>query len=240
MNHLGHFLLCQGLLPKLLSTAGARKRIVITSGEIHNAESPDGRNGAVPTLGDLSGLELGPDFEMCDGGDFDGNKAYKDSKLCGVLFARELARRLRESLGDDADVVCNVFSPGFVPTSGLFRNQSAPVQALLKFAFNYPPLATSLETAGMFTTHMVLGRNTGETQGAYYCGPPDYYLPEEGMIYGFLRGIFAPEFGEKSPSFEAMDARLGRRLWELSEELVGTKFDVAPQDRDREGSPVAV
>ena len=60
------------------------------------------------------------------------------------------------------------------------------------------------------------------------------------MIYGFLRGIFAPEFGEKSPSFEAMDARLGRRLWELSEELVGTKFDVAPQDRDREGSPVAV
>ena len=92
----------------------------------------------------------------------------------------------------------------------------------------------------MFTTHMVLGRNTGETQGAYYCGPPDYYLPEEGMVYGFLRGIFAPEFGEKSPSFEAMDARLGRRLWELSEELVGTKFDVAPQDRDREGSPVAV
>lgn len=240
VNHLGHFLLCQGLLPKLLSTAGARKRIVITSGEIHNAESPDGRNGAVPTLGDLSGLESGPDFEMCDGGDFDGNKAYKDSKLCGVLFARELARRLRDSLGDDADVVCNAFSPGFVPTSGLFRNQSAPVQALLKFAFNYPPLATSLETAGMLTTHMVLGRNTGETQGAYYCGPPDYYLPEEGMVYGFLRGIFAPEFGEKSPSFEAMDARLGRRLWELSEELVGTKFDVAPQDRDREGSPVAV
>ena len=172
VNHLGHFLLCQGLLPKLLSTAGARKRIVITSGEIHNAESPDGRNGAVPTLGDLSGLELGPDFEMCDGGDFDGNKAYKDSKLCGVLFARELARRLRESLGDDADVVCNVFSPGFVPTSGLFRNQSAPVQALLKFAFNYPPLATSLETAGMFTTHMVLGRNTGETQGGHTIAAP--------------------------------------------------------------------
>ena len=239
VNHLGHFLLCQGLLPNLLSTAGAESLIVITSGEIHNAESPDGRNGAVPTLGDLSGLESGPDFEMCDGGDFDGNKAYKDSKLCGVLFTKELARRLRDH-SETTQMWSATCSARGSSTSGLFRNQSAPVQALLKFAFNYPPLATSLETAGMFTTHMVLGRNTGETQGAYYCGPPDYYLPEEGMVCGFLRGIFAPEFGEKSPSFEAMDARLGRRLWELSEELVGTKFDVAPQDRDREGSPVAV
>jgi len=239
VNHLGHFLLCQALMPLLLKSPG-KKRIVVTSGEIHNPESPDGRNGAVPTLGDLSGLMSGPNFEMCDGGDFDGNKAYKDSKLCGILFARELARRLEESLGADADVVCNVFSPGFVPTSGLFRNQSAPVQALLKFAFNYPPLATSMETAGLLTTQMVLGQRTGETQGGYYCGPPDFYLPEEGMIFGFFRGFFAPEFGEKSPSFEATDAQLGRRLWDISEELVGAKFDVAPQGRDREGTPVAV
>ena len=60
------------------------------------------------------------------------------------------------------------------------------------------------------------------------------------MIFGFFRGFFAPEFGEKSPSFEATDAQLGRRLWDISEELVGAKFDVAPQGRDREGIPVAV
>ena len=52
-------------------------------------------------------------------------KAYKDSKLCGVLFARELARRLAASGVSGADsVVCNAFSPGFVPSSELFRNQS--------------------------------------------------------------------------------------------------------------------
>ena len=71
VNHLGHFLLCQALMPLLLKSPG-KKRIVVTSGEIHNPESPDGRNGAVPTLGDLSGLMSGPNFEMCDGGDFDG------------------------------------------------------------------------------------------------------------------------------------------------------------------------
>jgi hypothetical protein len=49
-------------------------RVVITSGEIHNAESPDGKNGAPPTLGDLAGMASGAGFEMCDGGEFDGNK----------------------------------------------------------------------------------------------------------------------------------------------------------------------
>jgi len=29
-------------------------------------------------------------FEMVDGEKFDADKAYKDSKLCNVLFTREL------------------------------------------------------------------------------------------------------------------------------------------------------
>ena len=111
-----------------------------------------------PTLGDLSGLASGHNFDMCDG-KFDGNKAYKDSKLCGILFAREL----RVDSGTSG-ATCNAFSPGFVPTSGLFRHQSAPVRALLRFAFDHPPLATSMENAGRFTTHMVLGREPGDVR----------------------------------------------------------------------------
>ena len=219
VNHLGHFALVKELLPSL--RAASHARIVVTSGEIHNAESPDGKNGAPPSLGDLAGLASGPSFTMCDGGEFDGNKAYKDSKLCGVLFARELSRRLATL---DGNVVCNAFSPGFVPTSELFRNQSAPVRALLRYAFNYPPLATSLPTAGMLTMHMVLGRETGQTSGLYYCGSPDYYKAGESAGIGFLRGIFRPEFGAKEPSVEARDDGLAKRLWELSEELTGAKY----------------
>ena len=229
VNHLGHFFLVSQLLPSLRSTPDAR--VVVTSGEIHNADSPDGKNGAPPTLGELDGLMSGPGFTMCDGGTYDGNKAYKDSKLCGVLFARELARRLEERVevevtggGDGGRIVCNVFSPGFVPSSGLFRNQSPAVQALLKYAFNYPPLATSLPTAGLYTTHMVLGRETGITTGAYYCGAPDFYKEGESQGIGFLRGVFQPEFAVKQPSVEARDDVLARRLWELSEELVGVSF----------------
>ena len=129
VNHLGHFALVAQLMPSLRATPNAR--VVITSGAIHDAESPDGKNGAPPTLGGLAGLSSGPRFTMCDGGAFDGNKAYKDSKLCGVLFARELARRLEEQGlggGGSGGLVCNAFSPGFVPTSELFRNQSGAVQ----------------------------------------------------------------------------------------------------------------
>lgn len=214
VNHLGHFALVTDLLPALQSQA----RVVITSSCVHDPTSPDGRNGLKPTLGDLSGLEGGPGFAMCDGSAFDGNKAYKDSKLCGVLFARELARRL-----EPAGIVCNAFSPGFCPSSGLFRQQSAPVRALLKFAFDHPPLATTLPNAGRFTTQMVLGGNTGAMTGAYLCGPPTFAKQGEDdfpMGGGFLRGFFQPEFGVKPPSEEALNDALGARLWEISEQLV--------------------
>ena len=39
----------------------------------------------------------GAAFTMIDGGAYDADKAYKDSKLCNVLFASELSRRLSAS-----------------------------------------------------------------------------------------------------------------------------------------------
>jgi|AntAceMinimDraft_11_1070367.scaffolds.fasta_scaffold63687_1 NAD(P)-dependent dehydrogenase (short-subunit alcohol dehydrogenase family) len=51
----------------------------------------------------------GKHFEMADGGSYDGNKAYKDSKLCNILFARELAARLTAA---GVGITCNTFSPG--------------------------------------------------------------------------------------------------------------------------------
>ena len=214
VNHLGHFALVRDLLPCMRRGS----RVAVTSSCVHDPASPDGRNGATPTLGDLAGMEAG-DFSMCDGGAFDGNKAYKDSKLCNVLFAREKQRCCRA-----AGVVVSAFSPRFVPSSGLFRAQSAPVRAMLKaLMFDHPPLATTVENAGRFTTQMVLGKNTGEMSGAYLCGPPSFDVPGEDahpLGGGFLRGWFRPEFGVKRPSEEALDAALGEKLWAISERLV--------------------
>ena len=45
------------------------------------------------SLGELKGLAGGRAFTMVDGGTYDPDKAYKDSKLCNMLFMAEAARR---------------------------------------------------------------------------------------------------------------------------------------------------
>ena len=49
---------------------------------MHDPESPGGAQGVPATLGDLKGLERdGRNFEMVDGEAYNGDKAYKDSKV---------------------------------------------------------------------------------------------------------------------------------------------------------------
>ena len=55
---------------------------------------------------------------MVDNGEYDTDKAYKDSKLCNVMTSFELARRLKDQ---KSTVTCNVMNPGLIPTTGLFR-----------------------------------------------------------------------------------------------------------------------
>lgn len=87
VNHVGHFYL-RHLLQPLLAPQG---RIVITASGVHDPESPGGAQGIPATLGDLQGLvSVGRGCEMIDGGAFNGDKAYKDSKVCH--FVREVQR----------------------------------------------------------------------------------------------------------------------------------------------------
>jgi NAD(P)-dependent dehydrogenase (short-subunit alcohol dehydrogenase family) len=78
-NHFGHFYLNHLLLPSVDKVGG---RIVVTASGVHDPESPGGAQGETATLGDLLGLESqGKDCEMLDGGKFNADKAYKDSKV---------------------------------------------------------------------------------------------------------------------------------------------------------------
>jgi NAD(P)-dependent dehydrogenase (short-subunit alcohol dehydrogenase family) len=80
-NHLGHFYLQHLLLP-LLSRSKIGGRLVITASGVHDPQSPGGAQGVPATLGNLLGLERdGKRFEMVDGGAFNADKAYKDSKV---------------------------------------------------------------------------------------------------------------------------------------------------------------
>ncbi|MDX1586643.1 MAG: SDR family oxidoreductase [Balneolaceae bacterium] len=92
VNHLGSFLLTNLLLDTLISADSAR--IVNVSSEVH-------RLGA--SVFDLDDLQLEQDFTPI--------KAYGVSKLCNIMFTRELARRLK-----DTPVTANALHPGVVST----------------------------------------------------------------------------------------------------------------------------
>ena len=119
VNHLGHFYLANLLLPTL--AASSKPRLVVTASPVHDPTSGGGNVGSTATLGNLAGLTLQrKGFEMVDGGAYDPDKAYKDSKLCNMLFMAEAARRLQPK-----GITVNAFSPGLIADpNGFFRNQN--------------------------------------------------------------------------------------------------------------------
>lgn len=70
---------------------------------------------------------------MIDGNPFNADKAYKDSKLCNVLFTRELQRRL-EANDSTKGIIANCFNPGLIVGTGLFRDQNPFFTKVFDFA----------------------------------------------------------------------------------------------------------
>ena len=133
LNHMAYFVVTQGLRERLAVAGDAR--IVNTASDAHR--------GATLDFGDLQS-EQG----------FGAMKAYGRSKLCNILFTRELARRLQGS-----GITANCLHPGFVATR--FGDQSGGLIShmiwLAKFLAISPAegartivhLASSPEVAGI-------------------------------------------------------------------------------------------
>jgi protochlorophyllide reductase len=205
-NHLGHFFLHHQLLP-VLHPSG---RIVITASGVHDPESPGGAQGKTATLGNLEGLERdGASFEMVDGQPFNADKAYKDSKLCNVLFTRELQQKLRSS-ETYKNISVNCFNPGLIVSTGLFRDQNPFFTKIFDVA------ATDLlkvgETPEWGGTGLAYMTNV-DSKGLYYSSAPG------SSKYG--DAAFGNQFHVVTPSIEARNDETAKRLWVLSEKLVG-------------------
>jgi len=208
VNHLSHFHLTQNLLP--LIRKSNKSKIIITSSEVHNPMSSGGRVGAKASLGNLSGLKSATGFDMIDGNEFNADKAYKDSKLCNILFAKELSKRLKRNT---AQIQVIAWAPGLVisrESEGFFRysreyNQLGQI-LFASIARDLLRITTSNEKAGMLLCDLVCEYKYNQSDFNYYSN----------KIISSGKFIF-----EKTEiSDEANKEDLSNQLWELSKYLI--------------------
>jgi len=215
-NHLGHFLLTNEILNKSLLKDGGN--IVVTASGVHDPDSPGGAQGSLATLGALQGMEKAVAsseafgvFDMVDGGDFDADKAYKDSKLCNVFFMKELQQRLNKA---NKGIEVNAFNPGLIVSTGLFRDQNPIFTKLFNFAAtDLLKVGENVHWGGGALEYMTLDSSVGSKGGLYYTSSPG------SSKYGDK--AYGNQFVVAQTSKETTDDAKGKRFWELSEKLVG-------------------
>jgi len=137
VNHMAYFVVTNLLLPRL--KAGAR--IVSTASDAHK--------GARLDFDDLQSQKR-----------YSGFSVYGRSKLCNILFNRELARRI-----EGTGVTANCLHPGFVATR--FGDQSGGIfQTAIKIA--KPIGAISPEEGARTIVHLASSPEVEGKSGGYY------------------------------------------------------------------------
>jgi protochlorophyllide reductase len=204
-NHLGHFLLCNLMLEDLKKSNASDRRLVILGTVTHNPDELGGKIPPRPDLGNLDGFAAGfkEPIAMIDGKKFEPVKAYKDSKVCNVLTMRELHRRYHESTG----IVFSSLYPGCVADTPLFRHHYPLFQKLF-------PLFQKYITGGYVSQELA-----GERVAAVVADPE---YRQSGVYWSWgnrQKKNGKPYVQQVSP--QARDDEKAKRMWELSEKLVG-------------------
>lgn len=170
-NHVGHFLLVTGLLDALAPNG---RVVMVSSAAHHNAPA------------------AGIDFDNLDGArGYRPWAFYGQSKLANLLFAKQLAKRLRES---GSARTANALHPGVIATK-LTRHM--PGVAQLAWAAAAPIF---LKTAAQ-----------GAATQCYVATSP---------ALAALSGEYFADCNTAQPSRQGRDAALGERLWARTEEIV--------------------
>ncbi len=208
VNHLAHHYLTRKLLPLLNKTENTR--IIITSSEVHNPSSPGGKVGLKASLGNLAGLENDCCFEMLDGKAFNADKAYKDSKLCNILFAKRLSNRLQEN---NYTIPVISWAPGLII--------SREKDSFFRYSRKYNELGQLI-----FATlaRDLLGiTTTNEKAGSLLCDLVLLAKYKKNCFYFYSNKIVSLRkfiFERTITSDESNIEGLSGKLWELSDKLV--------------------
>lgn len=198
VNHLGHFLLVNLLLKQLVAPA----RIILISSDTHDSSKTTGM--PTPYFRDpqlMAHPETDPTLKNKDIGTI-GRTAYTTSKLCNVLCAYELSRRLqREEISTASKpITVNVFNPGLMPGSGLAQDYTATAKFvwnnILPLLCKFIPNVNTMKQSGEALARLVMDPELADVTGKYFSG---------------LKMI--------DSSTESYDKAKAKQLWDASVEL---------------------
>lgn len=167
-------------------------------------ESGDGRVVTVASVAHHGGTEAVIDGNLGEG--YHPQRTYENSKLANLLFAMELHRELTTR---GLPVVSTAAHPGVSATGLVGDREGMGASAFMRVAGTlFVRLFTQSATAG---ARAVLYAAT-EAEPGSYTGP---------QRFGETRGSIGP--ARLSPL--AQDEKLARRLWQVSEEMTGLRYD---------------
>ncbi|KAF7838296.1 short-chain dehydrogenase TIC 32, chloroplastic-like [Senna tora] len=148
-NYLGHFLLTEMLLEKMIETSektGIEGRIINVSSVIHSWVKRDSFRF----------------HNLLNGTNYNGTRAYSQSKLANILHAKELARQLKAR---NARVTVNAVHPGIVKT-GIIRAHKGLITDSLFFIAS--KLLKSTSQGASTTCYVALSPQTEGMSGKYF------------------------------------------------------------------------
>ncbi len=191
-NHLGHFALTGHVLPLLQAAEHAR---------VVSLSSLAARQGRIH-FDDLQ-------FENS----YAPMRAYGQSKVAVLMFARELDRRSRDG---NWGLVSNAAHPGLTKTnlqiSGPSHGRGTPsmMERLYKLSWRFTPFFWQDIDEGILPA--LYAAAAPRAEGGMFYGPRGFYEAAGG-------GVTAAKVPRR-----ARDDAANRRLWEVSERLTGVKF----------------
>lgn len=203
VNHLGHFLLTKLLLLRM----ARRARVIFTSSGTHD---PNQKTGLPEPRFPSARLVAHPEedtFYDHEDAHSAGQRHYTTSKLCNIICAYELARRLQAGTVEGAsDLWVAAFDPGMMPGTGLARTYPWFMQMLWKYVL--PMTRVAMKNA-----------NSPERSGQRLAqlGAEDYQSHKSGLYFEGLEPIRSSDVSYNQADWED--------LWKLSETLTSAYQD---------------
>jgi NAD(P)-dependent dehydrogenase (short-subunit alcohol dehydrogenase family) len=199
--------------PKFAKTADGFERqfgtnhlghFVLTGLLLRSLIRAEGRVVTVASIAHHGGTDAVLDGNLGDG--YNSQKTYSNSKLANLLFALELHRELN---AHQVPVTSTAAHPG-VSATGLVGDREG--MGASTFMRTVGPVFVKIFTQSASAGARATLYAATEAEPGSYTGP---------QILGETRGRIGP--ARLSP--QAQDEKLGRRLWQVSEEMTGFRYE---------------